>query len=76
MMDLSDHTDFPYKLLISLLIRGIHMGEIFKLDDLGLILSNGTQQSRCLSPEDANKSSFRNVILFGIPDGGRSLKTK
>jgi hypothetical protein len=31
MKNLSDHTDLPYKLITSLLIRGIHIGEIYKL---------------------------------------------
>jgi hypothetical protein len=30
MNDLPDYTDLPYELLISLLIRGIHMGEMSK----------------------------------------------
>jgi hypothetical protein len=32
MKNLLDHTDLPYELSASLLIRGIHMGEIYRLN--------------------------------------------
>jgi hypothetical protein len=29
-------------------------------------------ESHSLSPEDGNRSNFRNVVFFGIPDDGKS----
>jgi hypothetical protein len=45
MIDLSEYTDFPNTLLIKLLIRGTHMGEVFRLNDWAqLVLPNPTEK--------------------------------
>jgi hypothetical protein len=63
---MSDHTNLPFELLTSLLIRGIQMGEMSKMGWLiGLV-----KHAIC-----ADSLYLLCSVVFRIPDDGQSPKT-
>jgi hypothetical protein len=60
MKSLSDHTDLPYKLVTSLLISGIHVGEISKLGCLIGFVKHAIWEDSFISFTPAVTFDFQN----------------